>query len=198
VFHPCTCELCRGAAALISYDDVEVAAVMTTRWRRLWSTTSSTLTRGYIGSLLQLFFRFSACLVVTIYDLLLVSILGWHDRSSVSIAYPYPYSGIRVILRSSWSRSCTIVICDGFEGLEWIATCDRKISSCSLSVLCATCLYGLESSSGLTVHIISRLSQQIKVICSNLLLINGIDLVKIKAFWMVRIWVDLINPMRFS
>jgi hypothetical protein len=24
-FHPCTCGLCRGAAALISYDDVKVA-----------------------------------------------------------------------------------------------------------------------------------------------------------------------------
>jgi hypothetical protein len=73
-----------------------------------------------------------------------------------------------------------MVICDGFKGLEWIATCDRKISSCSFSVMCATCLYRLESPSGLTMHIVSRLSQQIKVIHSDLLLINGINLVKIE------------------
>jgi hypothetical protein len=79
------------------------------------------------------------------------------------------------------------VICDGYKGFEWIATCDQKISSCSLSVMCATCLYQLESPSGLTVDIVSRLSQQIKVICRDLLLINGIDLVKIDAFLMARI-----------
>jgi hypothetical protein len=61
-------------------------------------------------------------------------------------------------------------------------TCDQKISSCSLSIMCATCLYWLESSSGLTVHIVSRLSQQIEVICSDLLLIIVIDLVKIEVF----------------
>jgi hypothetical protein len=61
-------------------------------------------------------------------------------------------------------------------------TCDRKISLCSFSVMCATCLYQLESPSELTVNIVSRLSQQIKVIRSDLLLINGIDLVKIEAF----------------
>jgi hypothetical protein len=61
-------------------------------------------------------------------------------------------------------------------------TCDRKISSFSFSVMCASCLYQLLSPSGLTVHIITRLCQQIEVICSNLLLINGIDLVKIEAF----------------
>jgi hypothetical protein len=142
--------------------------------------------------------RCSACLVVTIYDLLLISILGWHGRSSASVAHLYNYSSIRDVLRSSWSGSCAIVICDGYKGLEWIATCDRKISLCSLSVMCATCLYGLESPSGLTVHIVSRLSQQIEVIYSDLLLINVIDLMKFKAFWIARIWVDLINPMRFS
>jgi hypothetical protein len=61
-------------------------------------------------------------------------------------------------------------------------TCDQKISSCSLSFMCATCLNRLESPSGPTVHMVSRLSQQIKVICSDFLLINGIDLVKIEAF----------------
>jgi hypothetical protein len=60
-------------------------------------------------------------------------------------------------------------------------TCDRKISSCSLSIMCATCLYRPESQSGLTMHIVSRLSQQIEVICSDLLLINVIDLGKIEA-----------------
>jgi hypothetical protein len=58
----------------------------------------------------------------------------------------------------------------------------RKISSCSLSILCATYLYRMESPSGLIVHIVSRLSQQIKIICNDFLLINEIDLVKIEAF----------------
>jgi hypothetical protein len=94
-FHLCTCGLRWGAAmipaVLISYDDMEVATGMTMRRRRSWSTTSSTLKRDYVGRLLQLFFRCSAHLVVTIYDLLLISILGWHDRSSASVAYPYSY-----------------------------------------------------------------------------------------------------------
>jgi hypothetical protein len=42
--------------------------------------------------------------------------------------------------------------------------------------MCATCLYRLESPSGLTVHVVSGLNQQIEVIHSDLLLINGIDL----------------------
>jgi hypothetical protein len=33
-FHPCTCGLRRGVVALIDYDDVEIAAGMTTRRRR--------------------------------------------------------------------------------------------------------------------------------------------------------------------
>jgi hypothetical protein len=48
--------------------------------------------------------------------------------------------------------------------------------------MCATCLYQLESPSGLTVHMVHRSSQQIEVICSDILLINVIDLVKIEAF----------------
>jgi hypothetical protein len=52
-----------------------------------------------------------------------------------------------------------MVICDGYKGLEWIVTCDRKISSCSLSIMSATCLYQLESPSGLTMHIVNKLSQ---------------------------------------
>jgi hypothetical protein len=66
----------------------------------------------------QLFFRCTTCLVVMIYDLLLTSLLWWHGRSSASIAYPYCYIGIRAIFHSSWPRSCAIVICDGYKGLE--------------------------------------------------------------------------------
>jgi hypothetical protein len=60
-------------------------------------------------------------------------------------------------------------------------TYDRKISSCSSSVMCATCLYRPKSPSGLTVHIVSRLSQQIEVIRDGFLVVNGIDVVKIEA-----------------
>jgi hypothetical protein len=201
VFHPFTCGLRGGAAAiaatLICYDDVEVAAGTTTGRRRSWISTSFTPTRDYVGSLLQLYFYYSTCLVVTIHDLILASILEWHSRSSASVAYPFSYSGIRAILCSSWSGSCAMVICDGFKGLEWIATCDRMISSYSFSVMCATCLYRLESPSRLIVHIVSWLRQHIEVICSDLLLINGIDLVKIEPFWMTRILIDLINTMIF-
>jgi hypothetical protein len=82
----------------------------------------------------------------------------------------------------------------GWSGLQHVT---EKISSCSLSIMCATCLYQLESPSALTVHIVSRLSQQIEVICSDLLLSNGIDLMKIEALSVAQIWVDLINPMKF-
>jgi hypothetical protein len=58
----------------------------------------------------------------------------------------------------------------------------EKISLCSLSIIRVTFLYQLESPSGLTMHIVSRFSQQIEVICSDLLLINVIDLVKIEPF----------------
>src|SRR6185503_5822608 len=64
--------------------------------RGTWSTTSSTLTRG--------FFRCAVRLVITIYDLLLASILGICG-SDASVAYPVPYSGTRAILRSFWSGS---------------------------------------------------------------------------------------------
>jgi hypothetical protein len=96
-FHPYKCGLCRGIAtvtvALIGYDDVKTAAEMTTRRRRSWSTTFSTPTCDYVGSLLQLFFRCSPRLVITIHDLLLTSILGWHSRCSACVAYPLPNTG---------------------------------------------------------------------------------------------------------
>jgi hypothetical protein len=171
---------------------------MNTSRRRSRSNTSSTSMHDYVGSLLQLFFRCSVRLVVTIHDLLLAGIIGWHGRSSASVAYPYRYSGITTVLCSSWSGWCAMVICDSFKGLECIATSDWKISSCPFSIMCATCLCRVKSPSGLTVHIISTLSQQIEVIRSDLLLINGIDFVKIEAFWMAQICVDLINPIRFS
>jgi hypothetical protein len=118
VFYPCTCGLHRGAATvaatLIGYDNIKVAAETTTRRMRSWLTTSSILTRDYVRSLLQLFFHYSMRLVVTIHDLLLTSIIGWHGRSTASVAYLLPYTGIRAILCSSWSGSCAMVICDGY------------------------------------------------------------------------------------
>jgi hypothetical protein len=48
--------------------------------------------------------RCAAHLVVMIYDLLLASILGICG-SDASVAYPFPYSGIRAILHSFWSGS---------------------------------------------------------------------------------------------
>jgi hypothetical protein len=177
---------------------MKVANGTTTRKRQLWSTTSSIPTHVYVGSLLQIFFRYTTRLVVMIHDLLLASFLGWHCRSSPSVACPFPYSGTKAILHGSWSRSCAIVICDGYKGWSGLRHVIKKISSYSLSIIYATCLYWLELPLGLTIHIVSRLSKEIEVICSDLLLIIGIDLVKIEAFWMARIWVDLINPMRFS
>jgi hypothetical protein len=99
-FHPCTCGLCGGAvavaAALIGYDDVEVAIETTMRMRQSWTTTSSTPTRDYVGSLLQLFFHCSACLVVTIHDLLVVCILRWHGRSSATTTENVISSGSKI------------------------------------------------------------------------------------------------------
>ena len=62
-----------------------------------------------------------------------------------------------------------------------------------------TCPYRLESPSGLTVCIVSRLNQQIKVMCRCSLLkckvctVKVIDLVKIEALWMARIWGDAMH-----
>jgi hypothetical protein len=164
-------------------------AVGTRTWRRR-STTSSTPTRDYVWSLLQLFFRCTVRLVVTIHDPLLVSFLGWLSRSSVSIGYPFPYNCIRAVLHSLRSRSCTytwyvmlrfiwwIYYCMTWldqSRLKLIASCDWMINSRSFSVVRETCLYRLESPSGLIVCIISRLSQQIEVMCRDLLM-------KIEAF----------------
>jgi hypothetical protein len=97
-FHPCTCRLHGGdvavAATQFGYDDVEVAARTTTRRRWSWSTTFSTPTRDYVGSLLQLLFHCSTHLVVMIHDFLVASILGWHGSSSASVAYTFPYRRI--------------------------------------------------------------------------------------------------------
>jgi hypothetical protein len=76
VFHRYTSRLRGGtaaiAAALICYDDVEVATRTTMRRRQSYSK----LMWDYVGSLLQLFFCCTAHLVVTIYDLLLANFLG--------------------------------------------------------------------------------------------------------------------------
>jgi hypothetical protein len=76
-------------------------------------TISSTPTRDYVGSLLQHFFRCSACLVVMmIYDPFTCKFSGCNGRCSASVAYPSPYSGIRTILRSFlvWIFYCTTLI----------------------------------------------------------------------------------------
>jgi hypothetical protein len=99
VFHPYICGLRRGAtvvaAAPIDYNDVEVAAGTTTQRRRSWMTTSSTPTRDYVGSLLQLFFRYSVHLVVmTIYDPFTYKFSGCNGRCNASVAYLSPYTSI--------------------------------------------------------------------------------------------------------
>jgi hypothetical protein len=87
-FHPCTCGLDRGVAALIGFNEVRVPAETTTRRRRSWLTTSSTPMRDYVVSLLQLFLRCSAHLVVTmIYDPFTCKFTECNGRCSVSVAY---------------------------------------------------------------------------------------------------------------
>jgi hypothetical protein len=61
--------------------------------RQSWSTTFSTLTRDYVGSLLQLFFPCSARPVVTtIYNPFTYKFPDYNGRCSASIIYPLPYS----------------------------------------------------------------------------------------------------------
>jgi hypothetical protein len=95
VLHLCTCGLCGGATAivtvLISYDDVKVVAGTTTRRRWSWSTTFSTPICNYVGLLLQLFFCYTARLVVMIHDLILVNFITWHSRNSANVVYLYPF-----------------------------------------------------------------------------------------------------------
>ena len=73
-----------------------------------------------------------------------------------------------------------------------------------LSLLCIRHVpTGWNHHQGLTVCIVSRLNQQIEVMCRCSLLkckvctVNVIDLVKIEALWMARIWGDAITLMRF-
>ena len=79
-FHPRTCGLRGGAVAIA---DRLLGSSTRSSVRGTWSTTSSTSTRD--------FFRCAARLVVTIYDLLLASILGLCG-SDASVAYPFTYS----------------------------------------------------------------------------------------------------------
>jgi hypothetical protein len=91
-FHPCTCGLNRGVAALIGYDEVKVPTDTTTRRSWLWLTTSSTPTRDYVVSLLQLFLRCSTYLVVTmIYDPFTCRFTKCNGRCSVSVAYRFHF-----------------------------------------------------------------------------------------------------------
>jgi hypothetical protein len=152
--------------------------------RRLWSTTSSTPTCDYVGSLLQLFFHCSVCLVVTmIYDPFTYKFLGCNGRCSASVAHPSPYSGIRVVLHSFlvWIFCCMALI--GSMGVEkrrkLIVSCDWMASSCSFFVVCVACPYWLESPSGLAARTVSGLSHQAEVMCNSLLM-------KIETFWWLR------------
>jgi hypothetical protein len=68
---------------------VEVAVVTTMRRRRSWSTNCSTPTRDYVGSLLQLYFRCSVRLVVTMmYNPFICKFSECNNRYSVRVAYP--------------------------------------------------------------------------------------------------------------
>jgi hypothetical protein len=135
-----------------------------TRRRQLWSTTSSTQTRDYVESLLQLFFHCWACLVVTPnYDTFTCKFFGCNSRCCASVAYPLYYSGFRVVFHSFWSRSFFCTALTGSIGVEkWgnlIVSCDWMASSRSFSIVCTTCPYRLESPSGLAVCMVSGLSQ---------------------------------------
>jgi hypothetical protein len=144
--------------------------------RGTWLNTSSTLTRDS--------FCCAARLVVTIYDLLLASILGVRGRLA-SIAYPFSYSGTRARLRSFWYGSLTyrwyvvvdwiyyflhgLTISIGHKGLklervDWGMWPKRLVRLPSL-----LCIRHVPTDwnhhKGLTVCIFSRLNQQIEVMC---------------------------------
>jgi hypothetical protein len=123
--------------------------------------------------------------VVTIYDLLLASILGVRGRLS-SVAYPFSYSGTRAILRSFWSGSLTyrwyvvvvdwiyyflhgLIISIGHKGLK-LERVDCGMWPKRLvrvpSLLCIRHVpTGWDHHKGLTVCLFSRLNQQIEVMC---------------------------------
>jgi hypothetical protein len=121
------------------------------------------------------------CPVVTIHDLLLTSILKWPSRSSASVVYPYPYSGIRVILRSLRSGSIVARLHKINQGWSWLRHVIEWLVH-TPSLLCVQHVStGWNHHRGLIIHIISRLSQQIEVMCLSLL-------IKIETFWMAQIW----------
>jgi hypothetical protein len=80
-----------------------------------------------------------------------------------------------------WIFCCTALI--GSIGIEkrckLIVSYDWMASSRSFSVVCVTCPYWLESPFGLDACMVSGLSQQAEVICSNLP-------IKIEIFWWLR------------
>jgi hypothetical protein len=123
--------------------------------------------------------------VIMIHDLIPTNFLRWYGRNSASVTYPILYSGIRVIMHSLRPRSCTYTWYVMVRFMWWIywcmtwldqlrlkliASCGWIIISRSLSVMCATYLYRLKSASGLTIYIVSILSQQIEVMCCGLLM----------------------------
>jgi hypothetical protein len=110
VFHPYTCGLRGGAiavaATLIGYNNRGGCCWEIPESKTIVIDYSSTPTCDYIGSLLQFFFRYSAHLVImTIYDPFTCKFPGWNGRYSASVAYPFPYIGIRAVLQSFWSGS---------------------------------------------------------------------------------------------
>jgi hypothetical protein len=181
------CGLRKCVVVLIGYDDVEVAAGTTTRMRRSRMTTYSTPTCDYVRSLLQLFFHYLARLVVTmIYDPFTCKFPGCNSRCSASIAYLFPYSGIRADLHSFlvWIFCCTALIGSIRVEKMWklIVSCDRMASSRSFPVVCVAYPYRLESPLGLAACTVSGLSQQGEIMCSSLLM-------KIETFWWLRFWL---------
>jgi hypothetical protein len=121
--------------------------------------------------MLQLFFHYSACLVVTtIYDPFTCKFPRCNGRCSASVAYPFPYNGIRDVLRSFWSGS--------FVAQLWLDQSGLKRGGRWLWHV-TECPYRLESPSGLVACTVSGLSQRAEVMCSNLLM-------KIETLWWLR------------
>jgi hypothetical protein len=121
--------------------------------------------------------------VTTIYDLFTCKFPGCNGRCRASVAYSFPYSGIRAILHSFlvWIFYCTALIGSVRVEKRWklIVSDDWMASLCSFSVVCTTCTYWLESPLGLAACTVSEFSQWAEVMCSSLLM-------KIETFWRLR------------
>jgi hypothetical protein len=108
---------------------------------------------------------------------------GYNGRCSASVAYPFPYSGIRAILHSFWSGSFVVQFWLGQSGLKrggsWLCHVTEWLVCIFFSVVCVACPYRPESPSGLVACMVSGLSQHAEVRCNNLLM-------KIETFWWLR------------